>query len=114
MRPSPTHNDSIHVALLLTGLLAWSAQPTAAAEPKELTVGLQITSSLTFPNTPMSVTIDFADLIRQRRITGVLDSNSIRVINSASGQAVRSAPVGPNRGLCLLGPRPDRVGRRQS
>ena len=91
MRPSPPHNTSIQVALLLTGLLAWSAQPTAAAEPKELAVGLQITSTLTYPNTPMSVTIDFADLIRQRRIAGVLDSNSIRVINSASGQAVRSA-----------------------
>ncbi len=91
MRPSPTHNASIQVALLLTGLLAWSAPPTAAAEPKELAVGLQITSTLNYPNTPMSVTIDFADLIRQRRIDGVLDSNSIRVINSASGQAVRSA-----------------------
>jgi len=88
MRPFPTHNASIHVALLLTELLAWSTQPTAAAEPKELAVGLQITSRLTFPNTPMSVTIDFADLIRQRRVTGVLDSNSIRVINSANGQGV--------------------------
>ena len=62
-----------------------------AALGAEFQIGLEVTSRLTHPNTPMSVTIDFADQIRRNRIPGVLDANSIRVINATTGQQVASA-----------------------
>ena len=78
-------------ATLLAALtLLWQTVALGA----DFQIGLEVTSRLTHPNTPMSVTIDFADQIRhfrQKRIPGVLDANSIRVINATTGQRVASA-----------------------
>ena len=80
-RPPPSSTLLVVLTLLI--------QPTALLA--EFQIGLEVTSKLTHPNTPMSVTIDFAGQIRQNRIAGVLDANSIRVINATTGQEVPSA-----------------------
>ena len=78
----------IFVSVGVSVFLCLTAVPGSAAE---LTIGLKITSKLTFPHTPMSVTIDFAEQIRQGNHDGVLDANSIRVINRATGRIISSA-----------------------
>jgi len=78
----------VFVSASVCAFLCFAALPGSAAE---LTIGLKITSKLTFPNTPMSVTIDFAEKMRQGNHDGVLDANSIRVINRATGRMVPSA-----------------------
>ena len=75
--------------LACVSLVLWLGAMRGSAA--ELTIGLKVTSKLTFPHTPMSVTIDFAKQIRQGQHDGVLDANSIRVVNQATGQVVASA-----------------------
>ncbi len=49
---------------------------------------LSITSKLEFAQTPMDPKINFGKIIRGAGLSGVLDPNSIRVINAATGRAV--------------------------
>ena len=79
------------LSLVTTGVLVMSSLAILPASAAELEIGLTVTSKLKFPHTPMSVTIDFAKKIRQGQHDGVLDANSIRVVNQATGQVVASA-----------------------
>jgi hypothetical protein len=54
-------------------------------------VRLTIASPLEFHNVPMDPTIDFAALIRDAGLPGVLDPNSIRVVDAADGNTVEHA-----------------------
>ena len=57
-------------------------------------VRLTVTSELVFPRVPMDPTIDFGSMIREAGIGGVLDPNSIAVVNSTTGRAVPHAIEG--------------------
>lgn len=61
---------------------------TTATEPTSLAIPLTVTTPLKYPNTPLSVRIDFARQLKQRGIPGVFDPNSIRVFNVATGREV--------------------------
>jgi hypothetical protein len=52
---------------------------------------LKVTSPLRYRNVPMDPVIDFGAMIRQAGLRGVLDPNSIEVLNAASGQRVPCA-----------------------
>jgi hypothetical protein len=54
-------------------------------------VRLRITTPLTFRNTPLDPTIDFPALIREAGLTGVVDPNSIEVVDSATGKPIPHA-----------------------
>lgn len=54
-------------------------------------VRLSVTSPLSYQNTPLDPTIDFAELIRLAGVPGVLDPNSIEVRNVATAQIIPSA-----------------------
>ena len=51
-------------------------------------IELTVTSSLPTGNVPIDPVIDFAKVIRQRKIPGVLDPNSIDVVNLSTGTVV--------------------------
>jgi len=51
-------------------------------------VVLEVTTPLKYPNTPMSPRIEFDRLIKQAGAPGVLDPNSIRLFNLATGNQV--------------------------
>jgi len=55
--------------------------------PAAMAVTLRITSDLTHPRTPMDPEIDFGSLIRQAKMPGVLNPDSIEVFNLAAGTA---------------------------
>ena len=61
---------------------------TAAADPSSLRVPLEITTPLKYPNTPLSVRIDFPKYLKQAGIRGRFDPNTIRVFNVATGKHV--------------------------
>ncbi len=75
--------------LALLGILSCFATVTRSDET--VSIGLTVTTPLAYPNTPMSVEIDFAEQLRQRDVPGVLDPNSIRVINIALQREVAMA-----------------------
>jgi hypothetical protein len=57
----------------------------------ECRIRLIVTSALPYPNTPMDPAIDFGSLIRNANLTGVLDPNSIRVLDAENGKTVEHA-----------------------
>lgn len=63
----------------------------AAALGQQHAIELTITSPLPSGNVPMDPVIDFAKIIRQRRLPGVLDPNSIRVVNLTTNEVVPHA-----------------------
>lgn len=69
-------------------LLSATAQAESPDRPRELRVRLTITTPLSFSNTPLDPTIDFPEFIRAAGASGVLDPNSIEVINLATGKSV--------------------------
>ena len=54
-------------------------------------IELKVTSPLPSGNVPVDPVIDFAKIIRQRRLPGVLDPNSIDVVNRTTGKVVPHA-----------------------
>ena len=57
-------------------------------------IELRVTSQLPSANIPLDPMVDFAKIIRQRRLPGVLDPNSIHVVNLTTGKAVPHARTG--------------------
>ncbi|MFP6770626.1 MAG: hypothetical protein VB859_20800, partial [Planctomycetaceae bacterium] len=49
---------------------------------------LSVTSALPLPNTPMSPLIDFKSIIQRENLGGVLDPNSIHVVDAETGKPV--------------------------
>ncbi len=84
-------------AKLLVGALSvpcsLAAAPGLAAESSATAcrVRLTVTSELPFPKVPMDPSIDFGALIRKAGSTGVLDPNSIEVVDVKTGTAVPHA-----------------------
>ncbi|MBN2292475.1 MAG: VCBS repeat-containing protein [Pirellulales bacterium] len=78
-------------------MLVVFAATAFTAEPSDTTcsVHLTVTSKLPCPKIPMDPIIDFTSLIRQANMRGVLDPNSIEVIDVITGKAVRHA-LGPD------------------
>jgi hypothetical protein len=75
-------------------LVAFLGDPLAAPPAIAQTtcrVDLQITSPLTYVNTPFDPELDFAALIEQAGIQGVVDYDSIRVIDPTTGAVVAHA-----------------------
>ncbi|NQT16007.1 MAG: VCBS repeat-containing protein, partial [Planctomycetes bacterium] len=83
--------------LRIVGLFAVSfacVLPVAVAAESErvsCSVRLTVTSELPYANVPMDPTIDFSELIRQVGAGGVLDPNSIRLIDTHTDQPVPHA-----------------------
>ena len=63
----------------------------AATITQQHSIELTVTSPLPSGNVPMDPVIDFAKVIRQRRLPGVLDPNSIDVVNLTTGKVVPHA-----------------------
>ena len=59
-----------------------------AAPAKTLSVPLEVTSELPFPKVPMDPTIDFTSLIAKAGADGVLDPNTIEVVDVKPGEGV--------------------------
>ena len=72
----------------LVSALAIVSSATATAAGR---VRLSITSELPCPHVPMDPEIDFGKLIREAGLPGVLDPNSISVVNAQAGKAVPHA-----------------------
>lgn len=64
----------------------WEA--TAAEPASSISIQLEVASELTYSNTPLDPEIDFAHWIRLSGNSGVLDPNSIRIVNQATGKSV--------------------------
>lgn len=76
--------------LLLVPMTVWGAAP-AANPTGPLRVRLTVTSPLSYSNTPFDPIIDFPEFIRQTNTTGLLDPNSIEVINLATRKPIPHA-----------------------
>ena len=63
----------------------------AATIVPEHSIELTVTTPLPPGNVPIDPVIDFAKIIQQRKIPGVLDPNSIDVVNLATGKVVPHA-----------------------
>jgi hypothetical protein len=59
-----------------------------AAESIRCRIRVKVTSPLTFRNTPLDPTIDFAAAIREAGAAGVLDPNSIQVVSVSDARPV--------------------------
>lgn len=75
---------------MIAVVLTWST-PTRADEPTTHRIRLTITSDLNFPRVPIDPRIDFAAVIRKAKLPGVLNPNSIRVVDAATGEVVPCA-----------------------
>ena len=75
---------------LLLGLIVCSLSFCIASWPAErrYSLPLRITSELPMPNVPMDPEIDFEAIIADADTDGVLDPNSIEVLNSRTGEVV--------------------------
>ena len=73
-------------------LVCWLIWPSARAQGTECdngyTVTLTVTSELPYSKVPMDPMIDFDMLIKQAGLKGVLNPNSIEVINIKTGDVV--------------------------
>ena len=69
--------------IVLLGAAAGVAQ-----EGTTCALRLTVTSELPFPRVPLDPSIDFKSLIEQAGVRGVLDPNSIAVVNATTGDAV--------------------------
>lgn len=77
--------------LCVVGILSAAVFWSVAAPAEQGTVTLTVTSELSFPRVPMDPRIDFPLLIKESGMTGVLDPNSICVVDTASGETVPHA-----------------------
>ncbi|MEA1950461.1 MAG: VCBS repeat-containing protein, partial [Planctomycetota bacterium] len=78
--------SALAIAILLASFTT-AARPLEAAE-KNYSIDLTITSDLPSGNVPFDPTVDFGKIIADAKLPGVLDPNSIEVINRATGKAV--------------------------
>ncbi len=79
------------MVLLLTALcLSLLASPSTRATPR-LTIPIQVTSESPFPNTPMTVSVDFGTQRKNAGLPGALDPNSIQVTCSTQDLAIDHA-----------------------
>ena len=81
-------NFRVWIALLVT---LGPCLGCAAAAERTYGVRLTVTSDLPMANVPMDPTIDFESLIKEARLPGVLDPNSIEVVNLETGDPVPCA-----------------------
>ena len=81
---------SIAVAAATVGLLPGHAAADSSARERYC-VRLTIASPLALPRVPIDPEIDFAGLIREAGLPGVLDPNSIEVIDLVAGRPVPHA-----------------------
>ena len=72
----------------LSVTLIW---PAAYSSGREVTVGLRIISHLPFGQIPLEPWIDFASLAADAGVAGILDPNSIQVVDAVSGSPVPHA-----------------------
>ncbi|MEO1994095.1 MAG: hypothetical protein ABGZ17_02335, partial [Planctomycetaceae bacterium] len=86
LRPTGMYRVVICLGLSIGGLFSGE---TAAAGT--VAIPVEVTSALPYPNTPLTVHIDFAARLRQAGVAGVLDPNSIQVVNRATGKVVDAA-----------------------
>ncbi|MBN2312254.1 MAG: VCBS repeat-containing protein [Candidatus Hydrogenedentes bacterium] len=85
------HLPLLAMAFSMASVIA-NAAPAAAGSPgAPYSLPLTVTSDLSLPKVPMDPTIDFGKAIEEAHLPGVLDPNSIRVIDLASGQGVPCA-----------------------
>ena len=70
------------------GLFVAFASGSLAAATPVLRLRLTVTTPLSFANTPLDPDINFSDWIREAGGVGVLDTNSIEVINLATGKRI--------------------------
>jgi len=89
-----TRRQAALSALLVAGLLVASSLGGPAVAGESCVVRLSITSKLPPCNVPMDPTIDFGKLIRQAGLPGLLDPNSIEVIDAKTGKPVPHALEG--------------------
>jgi hypothetical protein len=80
------NRHSLRLALAWLGYLGCCASSVMAED--ELKVQLTITSKLPARNVPFDPVIDFSELITQAKLKGVLDPNSISLVNAANGKKV--------------------------
>ena len=72
----------------LTLILILVLVGSAESQEQSVRLRLQVTSSLPYQNTPLDPRIDFAKWIRSSGLRGVVDTNSITVINRSTGEPV--------------------------
>ena len=63
----------------------------AATISQSHSIELRVTSQLPSANVPMDPVVDFGRIIRQRGLPGVLDPNSIDIVNLTTGKVVPHA-----------------------
>ena len=68
--------------------IAATAERLTATDSTAVRVQLTVTSPLGYRNVPMDPTIDFGALVQEAELAGVLDPNSIELVNVATGQPV--------------------------
>ena len=76
------------LAALAPGLLLCTNHALAGGKA---TAPLTITSRVPCRSVPLSVVVDFARLIQQADLTGVLDPNSVRIVDVKTGESVPHA-----------------------
>ena len=81
--------------LALSGL---SDEVSSQSVQPSYSLSVKVTSDLAYPRVPMDPLIDFAALIRRARLPGVLDLESIAVVNLTTGQVVPHALEGFEHG----------------
>ena len=86
MRFSTIHNVVTTVCLILG--CHTHCGPVAAAT---IEIPVEVTSHLPYPNTPVTVQIDFGAKLREAGDEGRFDPNSIQVVNQTTGQVVDAA-----------------------
>ena len=81
------------MAILVVAIFGSVAHAQSRAGELVATCSLpfRVTSALPLPNTPMSPLIDFASIIRGENVGGVLDPNSIHVVDAGTGKPVPHA-----------------------
>lgn len=77
------------ILVLTTGLFL--VQEVKGAEPTTYTIRLTVTSELPFEKIPLDPLIDFSASIKQAGLSGVLDPNSISVVNVKTESVVPHA-----------------------
>ncbi|HCU34486.1 MAG TPA: hypothetical protein DGT21_03290 [Armatimonadetes bacterium] len=81
------------ITLTLCAALVLVCTGRVCAQPagREYAIPLRVTSNLPCPNVPMDPVVDFAAAITEAGIDGVLDPNSIAVIDARTGEAIPHA-----------------------
>jgi len=90
-RPVGWSSSRVQRVLICFGLLVGDLTGGEIAAAETVAVSVEVTSALPYPNTPLTVQIDFAGKLREAGVAGVLDPNSIQVVNQTTGKVVDMA-----------------------